>query len=82
MPTAPPTGKKSGAKQPLISSSGQALARPAAFQLALDPTLDQRSFFAQCAGARRFTFNHHLGRVKQILDVRAGEREAKLAASS
>lgn len=64
----------------MISSSGQALTRPAAFQFALDPTLDQRSFFAQCAGARRFTFNHHLGRVKQNLDVRAGEREAKLAA--
>jgi hypothetical protein len=48
--------------------------------LALDPTLDQWLSFARCVGARRFTFNHYLGRVMQNLDVLAGQREAKLAA--
>lgn len=32
-----------------------------------------------CAGARRFMFNHHIGRVKKNLDVRRAERAAGLA---
>jgi putative transposase len=45
------------------------------FQFALDPTADQRELFAKCAGARRFTVNHHLARVKANLDARTIERE-------
>ncbi len=60
----------------LVSHTGEVLSRAAAFPFALDPTLEQRTLFAKCAGARRFTFNHHLARVKANLDVRAGERES------
>ena len=61
---------------PLVSHTGEVLSRAVTFQFALDPTLEQRSLFAKCAGARRFAFNHHLARVKANLDVRAGERES------
>jgi putative transposase len=32
--------------------------------------------FAKCAGARRFTVNHHLARVKANLDLRTAERDS------
>lgn len=51
------------------------LSRPVTFQFALDPNADQRILLAKCAGARRFTVNHHLARVKANLEVRAAERE-------
>ena len=67
MPTRPVTS--------VLSHSGQALSRAVTFQFALDPNAQQRIFLAKCAGARRFTFNHHLARVKANLDARSAERE-------
>jgi putative transposase len=52
------------------------LSRAVTFQFALDPNLKQRIIFAKCAGARRYTVNHHLARVKANLDIRSTEREA------
>jgi putative transposase len=60
---------------PLISYSGQVLSRAVTFQFALDPNVEQRIIFAKCAGARRYTLNHHLARVKANLDARSTERE-------
>jgi putative transposase len=45
-------------------------------QVALDPNATQKIFLAKCAGARRFTVNHHLARVKANLDARSAERES------
>jgi transposase len=42
-----------------------------AYRFALDPTADQRTFLAACAGASRFWFNQGLALVKQRLDERA-----------
>jgi putative transposase len=63
-------------KQVPLSHTGQVLSRAVTFQFALDPNVEQRVFLAKCAGARRFTVNHHLARVKANLDVRSAEREA------
>jgi putative transposase len=57
-----------------ISHTGQVLSRAVTFQFALDPNVEQRVLLAKCAGARRFTVNHHLARVKVILDARSAER--------
>jgi len=62
---------------PIVSHTGQVLSRPVTFQFALDPNFEQRIFFAQCAGARRFTVNHHLARVKANLDAKSAEREVR-----
>src|ERR1039458_2753181 len=51
------------------------LTRTVSFKFALDPNAQQRILFAKCAGARRFTVNHHLARVKVNLDARSAERE-------
>ena len=51
------------------------LTRTVSFKFALDPNAEQRILFAKCAGARRFTVNHHLARVKTNLDVRSAERK-------
>ena len=51
-------------------------ARAVTFRFALDPNVEQRILLAKCAGARRFTVNHHLARVKANLDVRKAERAA------
>jgi putative transposase len=59
-----------------ISHTGQVLPRAVTFQFALDPNTHQQVFLAKCAGARRFTVNHHLARVKANLDARSAEREA------
>ena len=61
--------------QPPVSHTGQNLTRAVTFQFALDPTADQRALFSKCAGARRFTVNYHLARVKANLDARELERE-------
>src|ERR1035437_6608172 len=63
---------------PLISHTGQVLSRAVTFQFALDPNVEQKILLAKCAGARRFTVNHHLARVKANLDARSAEREASL----
>ena len=60
---------------PAISHTRQVLSRAVTFQFALDPNAQQRILFAKCAGARRFTLNHHLARVKANLDARSVERE-------
>jgi putative transposase len=52
------------------------LSRSVTFQFAIDSSERQRILLAKCAGARRFTVNHHLARVKANLDVRSVEREA------
>jgi putative transposase len=59
-----------------ISHTGQVLSRAVTFQFALDPNVEQRILLAKCAGARRFTVNHHLARVKANLDARSTELEA------
>jgi putative transposase len=61
---------------PTFSHTGQVLSRAVTFQFALDPNVEQRILFAKCAGARRFTVNHHLARVKSNLNARFAEREA------
>ena len=43
---------------------------------ALDPNAQQRILFAKCAGARRFTVNHHLAHVKANQNVRSAEKDA------
>jgi putative transposase len=58
-----------------ISHTGQVLSRAVTFQFALDPNAQQRILLAKCAGARRFTVNHHLARVEANLDARSAERE-------
>ena len=63
------------AAQAPLSHVGQVLSRAVTFQFALDPNVEQRVLFAKCAGARRFTVNHHLARVKTNLDARSTERE-------
>jgi len=62
---------------PLLSHTGQILSRAVTFQFALDPNIEQRIVFAKYAGARRFTVNHHLARVKANLDIRAAEGESR-----
>ena len=59
-----------------ISHSGQVLSRAVTFQFTLDPNVEQKIMLAKCAGARRFTVNHHLARVKANLDARSAERVA------
>ncbi len=61
---------------PIFSHTGQVLSRAVTFQFALDPNVEQRTLLAKCAGARRFTVNHHLARVKANLDARSAERES------
>ena len=51
------------------------LTREVTFQFTLSPTQYQSSLFAQCAGARRKCFNHHLGRVKENMYVRSSEKQ-------
>ena len=63
------------AAQAPLSHSGQVLSRAVTFQFAIDPNAQQRVLLAKCAGARRFTVNHHLARVKANLDARSTERE-------
>ena len=65
-----------------ISHTGQALSRAVTFQFALDPNAAQKILFIKCAGARRFTFNHHLARVKANLDAREIEQKQSLKSAS
>ncbi len=61
---------------PIVSHTGLVLSRTVTFQFALDPNVGQKILLAKCAGARRFTVNHHLARVRANLDTRSAEREA------
>jgi putative transposase len=67
------TSRRNGAP---LSHTDQVLSRAVTFQFTLDPNAEQMVLFAKCAGARRFTVNHHLARVKANLDARSGERES------
>ncbi len=67
------TSRQNGAP---LSHTGQVLSRTVTYQFALDPNAEQRVLLAKCAGARRFTVNHHLARVKANLAARSAEREA------
>jgi putative transposase len=58
-----------------LSHTGQLLTRSVTFQFALDPNREQEILFEKCAGARRFTVNHHLARVKANLSSRSIERD-------
>jgi len=60
----------------LVSETGVELARPVAFKFALDLTAEQSQGLFMCAGARRFAYNHHIGRVKDSLSARAAQRQA------
>lgn len=60
----------------LVSHTGHRLTRRTAFRFAADPNRSENDTFFMCAGARRFTVNHHIGRVKHNLDVRRAEHEA------
>ena len=64
-----------GLTTPTVSHTGQVLSRAVTFQFALDPNAEQKILLAKCAGARRYTVNHHLARVKANLDTRSTERE-------
>jgi putative transposase len=64
-----------GLTTPTVSHTGQVLSRAVTFQFALDPNAEQKILLAKCAGARRYTVNHHLARVKANLDARSTERE-------
>ncbi len=59
-----------------ISHTGQVLSRAVTFQFALDPNAEQAVLLGKCAGARRFTVNHHLARVRANLEARLAERES------
>ena len=59
-----------------MSHTGHVLSRNRAFRFAADPTVAQSREFFMCAGARRYMFNHHIGRVKENLDVRRAEAAA------
>ena len=60
----------------LVSHTGHVLSRNRAFRFAADLTVAQSQEFLMCAGARRYMFNHHIGRVKANLDVRRTEAAA------
>ena len=61
------------------STAAAELTRACAFRFALDPTYEQEQTFWRYAGARRYAYNHHLGRVKANLETRAAELEAGVA---
>jgi putative transposase len=61
------------AKMVLVSHTGVPLPREVAFRFALDPTLAQQELFFSYAGAARFAFNHHIGRVKANMGQRRAE---------
>ncbi len=60
--------------EPLCSVTGVPLTRQVAFCFALDPTVAQDRRLAVHAGAARFAFNHHIGRVTANLDQRSAEK--------
>ena len=62
------------AGQVLMSHTGHRLSRAVAFQFTLGPTRAQVQDFFRCAGAARFTFNHHIASVKANLTCRAHQR--------
>lgn len=68
--------KRKKARQGVLRShTGVKLTRDVTFRYALDPTEVQAEQFRRYAGAARYTFNHHLGRItRNIKDQRSAER--------
>lgn len=60
----------------LVSHTGARLSRHCAFKFALDPNHTQDNRLFQYAGASRFGWNHHIGRVKANLAMREAEAAA------
>lgn len=58
-----------------ISHTDLQLSRAVTFQFALDPNSPQLVLMIKCAGARRFTMNHHLARIKANLEARSSVLE-------
>lgn len=50
-----------------VSHTGVVLSRATTFRFELDLTVEQDRTCWMFAGARRYTFNHHIGRVKANL---------------
>ncbi len=71
-----PWAKKDKRDEQLVSANGAALTRPVAFKFALEPNLEQSRRLFMCAGARRFAYNHHIGRIKDNLSVRSAQKQA------
>ncbi len=67
---------KKNKRDGLATETGVELTRPVAFKFALDPSGEQSRQLFMCAGARRFAYNHHIGRVKDNLSARSAEKEA------
>ena len=63
----------------LVSHTGLSLPRHCAFKFALDPNQSQDNMLFQYAGAARFGWNHHIGRVKANLAQRDAEKSYGLA---
>src|ERR1035438_5950645 len=59
---------------PFTSSTGLVLSRAVTFQFVLDPNVEKKILFEKCAGARRFTINHHLARVRANLATKDTEQ--------
>jgi putative transposase len=70
--------KTDGEKGPLVSHTGVVLSRATTFRFELDPTDEVEQRLWMFAGARRFAFNHHIGRVKANLEVRQADKAAGL----
>ena len=59
--------------------TGAVLSRPVAFRFALDVTGEQHELLLRHAGAARFAYNHHLGRVRANLEQRRAEASYGIA---
>jgi putative transposase len=66
--------RRTPSTEPLRSATGVPLTRAVTFKFALDPNHAQERALFTHAGAARFAFNHHLGRIKANLDQREAER--------
>lgn len=73
------TKRKKARQGVLRSATGVKLTRDVTFRFALDPTRAQAHQFYSYAGAARYTFNHHLARIKANLDQRTAERTYGIA---
>ena len=71
--------RKKGRQGVLRSHTGVKLTRDVTYRFALDPTHAQAGQCRMYAGAARYTFNHHLARVKANLSQREAERTSGIA---
>lgn len=73
--------KTDAEKSSLVSHTGVVLSRPVSFCFEMDPTDALEQQLWMFVGARRFAFNHHIGRVKANLETRQAENAAGLNCS-